>query len=89
MVLIVVFVPILCPLYVQMGGDPFVMFVGLVVAMNAAFTTPAASWNSAMMFGVDGTITSRVYLHGFSHFVFSLVLFFILMMPLANILLPY
>lgn len=89
MVLIVVFIPILCPLYIQMGGNPFVMFLGLVVAMNAAFTTPAASWNSAMMFGVDGTITSKVYLHGFLHFIFSLVVFFVIAMPLANILLPY
>ncbi|MDO4280650.1 MAG: hypothetical protein Q4C56_03375 [Peptococcaceae bacterium] len=89
MVLIVVFIPLLCPLYVQMGGNPFVMFLALAVAMNAAFTTPAASWSSAMMFGAENIITSKMYLHGFSHFVFSLLLFLVLIMPLASILMPY
>lgn len=89
LVLIVVFVPLLVPLYVQMGGNPFVMFLGLIIAMNAAFTTPAASWNSALMFGAENTISSKVYLHGFLHFAFSLILFLLIGMPLVNVLMPY
>lgn len=89
MVLIVVFVPLLCPLYIQMGGNPYVMFLGLMVAMNAAFATPAASWNSALMFGAENTLTSKIYLHGFLHFVFSLLLFLFIGMPLTNILMPF
>lgn len=89
LVLQVVFIPLLCPLYLQMGGNPFIMLIGLVVALNAAFTTPAASWSSAMMFGMDTTLRSKMYLLGFGHFVFSLLLFFILGIPLVNIFLPY
>jgi len=89
MVLMVVFIPILCPLYLSMDGNPWVMFVGLVVALNAAFATPAASWSSAMMFGVDTTITKQMYLHGMLHFIFSLIMFFVVAAPLVNVLLPY
>ncbi len=89
MVLMVVFYPILCPLYLQMGGNPFVMFMGLLIGMNAAFATPAASWNSAMMFGVDGAIKSKLYIQGILHFLLSILLFFIIGLPLAKIFLPY
>lgn len=89
MVLMVVFYPILCPLYLQMGGNPFVIFFGLLIGMNAAFATPAASWNSAMMFGVEGAIRQKLYVQGILHFLFSILLFFVLGLPLAKIFLPY
>ena len=89
MVLIVVFIPLLCPLYVQMGGNPFVMFLGLAIAMNSAFTTPAASWNSALMFGAEHINVKKMYIQGFSHFVFSMILFWILIMPIAGRLMPF
>ena len=65
------------------------MFMGLLVGMNAAFATPAASWNSAMMFGVDGAIKSKLYIQGILHFLLSILLFFIIGLPLAKIFLPY
>ena len=89
LVFMVIFIPMLCPMYLQIGGNPLVMFIGLIIATNAAFATPAASWSAAMMFGESSVIKSKTYLHGFLHFVFSLVLFFILGMPLANLILPF
>ena len=89
MVLMVVFIPILVPIYASMGGNPWIMFVGMYVALNAAFATPAASWNSAMMFGCGGIISKKMYVHGTAHFIFSLLLFFLVMLPMATFLLPY
>ncbi len=89
LIFMVIFIPMLCPLYLQIGGNPLVMFIGLIIATNAAFATPAASWSAAMMFGESSVITSKTYLHGFLHFVFSLLLFFLLGVPLVQLLLPF
>lgn len=89
LVFMVVFIPMLCPLYLQIGANPFVIFIGLVIATNAAFATPAASWNAALMFGESSVIVKQTYLHGFLHFAFSLLLFFLVGMPLTNLLIPY
>ena len=88
-VLMVVFIPLLCPMYAQMGGNPFVLFFGLIVILNMALTTPAASYTSALMFGEPSMEKKQAYIQGFMHFVFGLVLFFLVGMPLANILFPF
>lgn len=89
LIFMVIFIPMLCPIYLEIGANPLVIFIGLIIATNAAFATPAASWNAALMFGEPSVIVKKTYLHGFLHFVFSLLLFFILGMPLINLLLPY
>lgn len=89
LVFMVIFIPMLCPMYLQLGGNPYVMFIGLVIATNAAFATPAASWSAAMMFGESSIIVKKTYLHGFLHVVFSLLLLFVIMVPLGDILLPF
>ncbi len=88
-VLMVVFIPLLCPMYAQMGGNPFIMFFGLIVVLNSALTTPAASYLSALMFGSGTMETKDCYIQGFVHFVFALLLFFIIGAPLVNLLMPY
>lgn len=88
-VLMVVFIPLLCPLYAQMGGNPYVIFFGLVIVLNAALATPAASYTSALMFGEGSMETKHAYIQGISHFVFSLLIFFLIGWPLANLLLPF
>lgn len=85
-VLMVVFIPMLCPIYAQMGGNPYVLFFGLIVCLNAALTTPAASYTSALMFGEPSMETKHAYVQGFAHFVFSLIVFFAIGVPIANIL---
>lgn len=89
LILMVVFIPLLCPMYAGMGGNPFVMFVGLVLMLSMALTTPAASYTSALMFGEPTMEKKAAYIQGFTHFVFALVLFFLVGMPLANIFLPF
>lgn len=89
LILMVVFIPLLCPMYAQMGGNPYVMLMGLVLMLSMALATPAASYASALMFGEPTMEKKSGYIQGFMHFVFSLVLFLIVGMPLANILFPF
>ena len=86
LVLLAIFIPFLCPLYAQMGGDPLLMFFALVVSMNAAFATPAASWTSAIMFGEPSIVTEKTYGVALVHFVVTCVLIFAVGMPLINLL---
>ena len=88
LILIVVFIPLLCPMYLEMGGNPLVMFFTLFVAFNAAFGTPAASWSSALMFGEKSGITKKMYVFGFVHFFFAIILA-LLISPLAGVLLQF
>lgn len=89
LILMLVFIPLLCPMYMEMGGNPYVMFVGLVLMLSMALATPAASYTSALLFGEPTMEKKAAYIQGFTHFVFSLILFFIVGMPLANILMPF
>ena len=70
-------------MYMQMGGDPLVMFFTLFVAFNAAFSTPAASWSSALMFGESSVIKNQMYKYGLMHFFLSVILAMVLS-PLAG-----
>ncbi len=89
LVLMLVFIPLLCPLYAGMGGNPYVLFLGLVLILSMALSTPAASYTSALMFGEPQMGKKEAYIQGFIHFAFSLVLFLLVGMPLANILMPF
>ena len=86
-VLMVVFIPLLAPMYAGMGGNPFVLLMGYILILNMALSTPAASYTSALMFGQMADDKKNAYIQGFTHFVFSFVLFALVGWPLATILL--
>lgn len=48
------FIPVLCPLCEQLGGNAFVLWYMLYVTLNCAFVTPAASMQSAMVHDMSG-----------------------------------
>ena len=89
LILMLVFIPLLCPLYAQMGGNPFVLLMGLVLMLSMALATPAASYTSALMFGEPSMTRKSGLQQGMLHFIFALVLFFIVGVPLGNILMPF
>ena len=60
-VLMVVFIPLLCPMYESLGGNPFTMLMCLIVILNTALATPAASYTAAIMFGNDQMEKSKAY----------------------------
>lgn len=88
-ILMVVFIPLLCPMYAQMGGNPYVLLMGLVLILSMALSTPAASYTSALMFGEPSMNRKQAYIQGFVHFLFSLAIFFLIGMPLGNLLMPF
>ena len=59
--------PVFAPLCAQMGGDPVLWFMINFFAINASFTTPAASGWSAMLHGnKEWMSTKAAYGYGFS-----------------------
>lgn len=86
-VLMVVFIPLLAPMYAGMGGNPFVLLMGYILILNMALSTPAASYTSALMFGQMADDKKNAYIQGFAHFAFSFVLFALVGWPLATFLL--
>ncbi len=89
LILMVVFIPLLCPMYAQMGGNPYVLLMGLVLMLSMALSTPAASYTSALMFGEPSMGKKAAYAQGFLHFIFALAVFFLIGVPLGNILMPF
>ena len=86
LILAIVFIPILCPLCAQMGGNPYACFFAIFFALTFAFATPAASMNAALIFGHEAIRAKDGYMQGIMHLVISLVLVLIVGIPLANLL---
>lgn len=85
-VLMVVFIPLLCPMYESLGGNPFTMLMCLIVILNTALATPAASYTAAIMFGNDQMEKSKAYVQGITHFFFCFILLMLVGAPLANVI---
>lgn len=58
------FIPVLCPLCEQLGGNAFVLWYMLYVTLNCAFVTPAASMQSAMVHGHEAVTKKYAYIFG-------------------------
>lgn len=86
LILMVVFIPLLCPMYAQMGGNPFVMLLAIEIAAGLALATPAASWASALIFGHEDVIPKFAMIEGIANFALGVVLFLLIGIPMANII---
>lgn len=86
LVLNFIFIPLLCPICLQLGGNPYTCFLVCCFAMCTAIATPAASANAAFIFGHEYMSTKDAYTNGWMHAVLNLLLVIILGIPLANLL---
>jgi len=86
LVLIIVFVPILVPLCMQLGGNPYACYLAIYWAAGLAYTTPAGGMNAAMIFGHSSMSSKDSCIQGFMHFVLGMLVCYIIGLPLANIL---
>ena len=85
-VLAAMFTPFLCPLCVQIGGNPYVMWFLMYFTLNASYMTPAASFQSAMVHGHDMTNTKYSYIFGISISVLTWLIGIVITIPLGNML---
>ena len=83
-VLAAMFMPFLLPLYAEMGGNLVMYWILIYFVLQAAFSTPAASMYSGMIFGHESCVGSKVaYIYGIIIFVAAL-LALLVSMPLLT-----
>lgn len=86
MVLGAVFVPFLTSICVQLGGNPYVLFMMLYAGINMAFLTPAASAYGALMHGHEWTKGKNAYLIGAVNLAVMLIILSTIGIPLGELL---
>lgn len=80
------FIPFLCPLCAQMGGNQITLWFMIYLILNAAYATPAASMQSAMVHGHAMMDKKIAYLLGFTFVGVNIVVLAVIGIPLGNLL---
>lgn len=80
------FMPFLCPLCEQLGGNPIIMWFMLYFVLLAAYGTPAASMQGAMIHGHEYMNSKHAYLWGFIFLALSCLVLILIGLPLGNLL---
>jgi len=85
-VLAAMFIPFLCPLCVQLGGNPYVLWFLIFFSLNASYMTPAASFQSAMVHGHEFMGTKWGYIFGIAFSIITWIVLGTVTIPIANAL---
>lgn len=85
-VLAAMFIPMMCTIVANMGGNPIVMFFMAYMALQAAFATPGASMQGAMMFGHPWVERKDGFFFGILFLLVTFVVMIIVGMPLGNVM---
>lgn len=83
-----VFIPIITPIVIAMGGNPFVCWFLMYIALTSAYVTPAGSMMAGMVFGHETMKRQDAYLFGLLFLIVTLVLG-VLMIPLLNMVFAF
>lgn len=86
MIVAIILLPILCPLFVQMGGNPATLYMCMTWSLTFAFATPAASMQAALVFGNSSLEPKDGYINGFIHLLLCLALAIVVGIPLGNLI---
>ncbi len=78
------FIPFLCPLCAQMGGNQVTLWFMIYLILNAAYVTPAASMQSAMVHGHSLMEKKYAYLFGIVNLVVNWLVLTLVGIPLGN-----
>lgn len=82
-----VFFPMLTPIVIQMGGNPYVFLVTVFIGLMSAYATPAASMFAGLVFGTKDISTKAAYLSGWLYTGMTIVIL-IALIPLWSMLMP-
>lgn len=80
-----IFLPIIPPIVMQMGGNPYTCFFLMYLALMCAYATPAGSMMAGMVFGHKTMVRKDAYMWGVVFLLVTIVVA-ICMIPLLNIL---
>ena len=85
-VLAAMFVPFLLPICAELGGNIYTLWFIIFLVLNLAYCTPAASMQSAMVFGHEMMERKHAYLTGIVIIVVGWAVYSIVGIPLGNAL---
>lgn len=83
-----IFIPIIVPIVISMGGNPFVCWFLMYGALSCAYVTPAGSMMAGMVFGHKHMKAKDAYLFGLL-FLGAAIIVMLCMIPLLNIAFAY
>ncbi len=82
-VLSAMFIPMMANLCMEMGGNPYVLFFAAYLALQAAYVTPGASMQAAMMHGHDWLNRTDGYYWGIVFLMITFVVMIVVGIPLG------
>ncbi len=82
-----VFLPMLTPIVIQMGGNPYVFLFTIFVGLMSAYATPASSMFAGLVFGTKDISTKAGYMAGWIYTGIT-ILILVVLMPLWGIIMP-
>ena len=86
MIVAIILLPILCPIFASINGNPCTLYLCLVWGLTFAYATPAASMNAALIFGHSSLTARDGYINGVMHLVLALILACLVGIPLGNLI---
>ena len=85
-VLAAMFTSFLIPICSQLGGNVYTFFMIMYFTLNASYVTPAASFQSALVHGVDRMSRKWGYILGAAFLIITWIVNFAVTIPLGNML---
>lgn len=82
-----VFFPMLTPIVIQMGGNPYIFLVTIFIGLMSAYATPASSMFAGLVFGTNDISTKAGYLAGWVYTGIT-ILILIALMPVWSMIMP-
>lgn len=79
-----IFLPMIPPIVMEMGGNPYTCFFLMYLALMCAYVTPAGSMMAGIVFGHKAMVRKDAYLFGLLFLVVTIIVA-IAMIPLLNI----
>lgn len=86
-VLAAMFFPILTPIYINLGGNPYTLFFAIYFTLQCAYVTPAASMQAGFIFGHEHANRKDAYLFGLMFMIVSFIVL-LLLTPICNMIFP-
>lgn len=80
-----IFLPMIPPIVMQMGGNPYTCFFLMYLALMCAYVTPAGSMMAGLVFGHETMVRKDAYMFGLLFLAVTFIVA-ICMIPLLNML---
>ena len=80
------FIPFLCPLCEQIGGNSMTLWFMIFLILNMAYITPAGSMQSAIIHGDENINSKYAYMMGTVNLLICFIVLAVVGIPLGELL---